>query len=451
MLQDSIEDMLIQAGIAIILAVSLNMVNGFTGQFSIGHAGFMAVGAYAGGALSYPLWIAGKKAIAGAHMNWSDAQVLSAFSSSHWWLLPATMLLGGAVAAIFGWAVGVPSLRLRGDYLAIVTLGFGEIIRVLLNNTNTISPKLEYLGGSLGFYNVPKLTTFFAVYATAALVIALTRNLKISLHGLAYQSIQEDEIAADAMGVDTTKVKVAAFALGAFFAGMVGALYGHGYLFAPTTFNFIFSMNLVVMVVLGGTGSITGAAIAAVVLTAIPELLKNFKDQIPGFKDEYRLIIYALILIIMMIVRPQGVFGRAELSIAGLKRLLRRKSVPQVLPTHAAAHEVDHPDLQEGEILSVSNCQQRFGGLLAVNDLNIKLRHGELVGMIGPNGAGKTTVFNLLTGVYEPTEGTVDFEGQRMAGERPYTPMARVLWLGWDTLLFAFGGWIFGTVVATSI
>src|SRR5437016_6156215 len=111
--------MLLQAGVAVILAVSLNIVNGFTGQFSIGHAGFMAVGAYAGGALSYPIWNEGKKALAAAHPNWGDAQVLAAFSSSHWWLLPASMLLGGAVAAMFGWAVGVPSLRLRGDYLAI--------------------------------------------------------------------------------------------------------------------------------------------------------------------------------------------------------------------------------------------------------------------------------------------------------------------------------------------
>src|SRR5437588_10223780 len=123
-LQNSYQYMLVQAGIAVILAVSLNIVNGFTGQFSIGHAGFMAVGAYAGGALSYPLWVASKKTIAVAHPGWPDVKILGEFSGSHWWLLPCAMLLGGGVAAIFGWAVGVPSLRLRGDYLAIVTLGF---------------------------------------------------------------------------------------------------------------------------------------------------------------------------------------------------------------------------------------------------------------------------------------------------------------------------------------
>jgi branched-chain amino acid transport system permease protein len=452
-LQDSYQDMLIQAGIAITLAVSLNIVNGFTGQFSIGHAGFMAVGAYVGGAVSQPLWTGAKKAIAAAHPGWSDAQVLGSFTSTYWWILPVAMLLGGSVAAIFGWIVGVPSLRLRGDYLAIVTLGFGEIIRVLLNNANKISPKLDYLGGSLGFYGLPKLTSimFVVVYLTAALVILLTRNLKVSLHGLAYQSIREDEIAADAMGVNTTRVKVAAFMLGAFFAGMAGALYGHGYLFAPTTFNFIFSMNLVVMVVLGGTGSITGAAIAAVVLTAIPELLKNFKDRIPGFKDEYRLIIYALILIVMMIVRPQGVFGRSELSLQRFFKRRKQQDAAEPLQTVEDETRRDAVPKSTGDILRVDGVSKVFGGLTAVNELNIELKPGELVGLIGPNGAGKTTVFNLLTGVYEPTTGVIEFDGRLQAGNRPIPPAKRIALLAMDAALAAFGGWIVGTIVSTSI
>jgi branched-chain amino acid transport system permease protein len=170
-LLNSVQDVLIQCGIAIILAVSLNIVNGLTGQFSIGHAGFMAVGAYVGGALSFPMWSAYQNALSKSHSTLTSAQILSNFGTSHWWLLPTAMLLGGAVAALFGWMVGVPSLRLRGDYLAIVTLGFGEIIRVLLNNTNKISPKLEYLGGALGFYGLPKITNFMFIYGTAILVI----------------------------------------------------------------------------------------------------------------------------------------------------------------------------------------------------------------------------------------------------------------------------------------
>jgi branched-chain amino acid transport system permease protein len=454
-LLNSVQDMLILCGIYVILAVSLNIVNGLTGQFSIGHAGFMAVGAYVGGALSFPMWNAFKEAAKKANPSFSDARILESFVGGHWWVLPVAMLLGGSVAAVFGWAVGVPSLRLRGDYLAIVTLGFGEIIRVLITNTNKISPKLEYMGGAQGFYGVPKLTTFVAVYATAVLVIVLTRNLKFSLHGLAYQSIREDEIAADAMGVNTTRVKVQAFALGAFFAGVAGALFGHVYLFSPMAFNFLISMNIVVMVVLGGTGSITGAAVAAFVLTAIPEWLKSVKDQIPGFKDEYRMVAYALILIIMMLVRPQGVFGRSELSVAGLLRLFRirrRKVEPVESPAAVAAEAVAaHPVDPTKDTLRISNVTKRFGGLTAVNSLNISLKGGELVGLIGPNGAGKTTVFNLLTGVYEPTEGTIEFEGKLQAGPVPLDPGKRIALLVWDTILAAFGGYLIGTIVFSSI
>jgi branched-chain amino acid transport system permease protein len=451
-LVESYQDLLLQAGVAIILAVSLNIVNGFTGQFSIGHAGFMAVGAYVGGGLTYPLWVSAKAALKQAHPSWSNAQILSAFGSSYWWLLPASMLLGGAVAALFGWAVGVPSLRLRGDYLAIVTLGFGEIIRVLLNNADKVSPKLEYLGGALGFFGIPTITGFFMVYATVALVIVMTRNLKFSLHGLAFQSIREDEVAADAMGVNTIQVKVAAFALGAFFAGMAGALYAHAYLISPATFNFIFSMNIVVMVVLGGTGSITGSAIAAVVLTAIPELLKNVKDKIPGFKDEYRLVVYALVLILMMLLRPQGVFGRAEFSLKGLKKRSRSNTESAESPEHVAAEAVAaHPVDPHSEVLRVTDVSKVFGGLTAVNNLTIGLKGGELVGLIGPNGAGKTTVFNLLTGVYEPTRGEIEFSGERQAGNRTYSPVARLALLTMDAAIAAFGGWLVGRILSTSI
>jgi branched-chain amino acid transport system permease protein len=451
------QDIVIQCGIAVILAVSLNIVNGYTGQFSIGHAGFMAVGAYTGGALSYLLWKPGQAAIKQAHPGWGSEQVLAAFATSHWWLLPAAMLLGGLAAAAFGWIVGVPSLRLRGDYLAIVTLGFGEIIRVLFENANKISEKAEFLGGSVGFFGIPHLANFIIVYATAILVIVLARNLKFSLHGLAFQSVREDEVAANAMGVNTTSVKVTAFALAALFAGVGGALFAHAYFFVPKTFGFILSMNYVVMIVLGGTGSITGATLAAIVLTIIPELLKYFKDQIPGFKDEYRLVIYALLLILMMILRPQGVFGRSELSLAGLLRRFGRQpraagegEVAGEPGSHAAA--ATPPAGSNGrEILQAQDVRKVFGGLTAVDDLNLRLERGELVGLIGPNGAGKTTVFNLLTGVYEPTGGAIYFNGALQAGQRPYPVGVRVALLAWDGLLAAAGGWIIGTMISSAI
>jgi branched-chain amino acid transport system permease protein len=450
------QDIVLQCGIAIILAVSLNIVNGFTGQFSIGHAGFMAVGAYTGGSLSYLIWQSVKEGLEKANPGWSSEQVLQAFSTTYWWLLPVGMLISGLTASLFGYIVGVPSLRLRGDYLAIVTLGLGEIIRVLFENIKTIIPAAEFMGGSMGFFGIPKIAGFIAVYATAVLVIVLTRNLKFSLHGLAYQSIREDEVASDAMGVNTTGVKIAAFALGAFFAGMGGALYAHIYFFSPKSFNFMLSINYVVMIVLGGTGSITGATIAALVLTIVPEALKGFKDYIPDFKDEYRMLIYALLLILMMLLRPQGVFGMSELSLAGIRRRLFRRgeeqpsdSVPKV--PSAPSPQSEKAETSPEEIVRVEKCCKVFGGLTAVNNFDISLKKGELVGLIGPNGAGKTTVFNLLTGVYEPTTGCFRFDGKMMAGVRPYPPLQRIALLAMDTVLLGLSGWLVGYIMSTSI
>jgi branched-chain amino acid transport system permease protein len=451
------QDIVLQCGIAIILAVSLNIVNGFTGQFSIGHAGFMAVGAYTGGSLSYLIWQSVKEGLQKANPGWSSEQVLNAFSTTYWWLLPTGMLISGLTASLFGYIVGVPSLRLRGDYLAIVTLGLGEIIRVLFENIKMIIPAAEFMGGSMGFFGIPKIAGFIAVYATAILVIVLTRNLKFSLHGLAYQSIREDEVASDAMGVNTTGVKITAFALGAFFAGMGGALYAHIYFFSPKSFNFMLSINYVVMIVLGGTGSITGATIAAAVLTVVPEALKAFKDYIPDFKDEYRMLIYALILILMMLLRPQGVFGMSELSLAGIRRRLFRRANEQ--PQRDTPSEIQNapPPAAESarpsseEIVRVEKCCKVFGGLTAVNNFDISLKKGELVGLIGPNGAGKTTVFNLLTGVYEPTTGCFRFDGKMMAGVRPYPPLHRFALLAMDTLLLGLSGWLVGYIMSTSI
>jgi branched-chain amino acid transport system permease protein len=438
-LKDYWQDVLQQCGIAVIMAVSLNIVNGLTGQFAIGHAGFMAVGAYTGASVTY-LALA-KFAPVGA--------------SGLIWMLPA-MLAGGLLAALFGYIVGVPSLRLRGDYLAIVTLGFGEIIRVLLENTHTISPSLEYMGGATGFQGVASLARFPLLWGTVVLVIVLTRNLKFSSHGLAFMSVREDEIAADAMGVHTTKVKVSAFVLSAFFAGVGGVLYAHAKLINPGVFGFTLSMSYVVMIVLGGTGSITGATLAAIVLTALPEALKPVRDRV-HFTDEYLQVIYALILVLMMILRPSGVFGMGELSFAGLRRRFSRKETaprqeaPETPPVPTPLPE--RRPLEPGEplVLDVAGLTRRFGGLTAVGDVNIKLQRGELVGLIGPNGAGKTTLFNLLTGVYEPSEGRLAFCGSQIAGDRPTPPLNRWLRLTGDVLIAMAGGWVIGTILSTSV
>jgi branched-chain amino acid transport system permease protein len=247
-------------------------------------------------------------------------------------LFVAACVAGGLVAAVAGYLVGLPSLRLRGDYLAIVTLGFGEIVRVILQGTDaqlrksqaaliaaTPFPKLlTKLGGALGFISLPTYSTVFWVYLWVTIVLIVAIRLKHSSYGRALLSIREDEIAAQAVGVNITRYKVRAFVLSAFFAGIAGALYALqiGSINAGEL-GFQRSFEIVIMVVLGGLGSISGAALAAIILTALPEALR--------FVDQYRMIVYSLLLIIMMIVRPKGLFGVREIW-----DLFRRR--PQAAP-----------------------------------------------------------------------------------------------------------------------
>lgn len=292
---------LILIGINITMAVSLNLINGFAGQFSLGHAGFMAVGAYSGAALTV---------LGGPRLKQMLPFLQGPSPLGDAVLLVMAMAVAGIVAAVAGIVVGLPSLRLRGDYLAIVTLGFGEIIRVVLIN-------IPAVGGPQGLSGIPPYTSFFWTFLVAIGVIAISRNIACSTHGLAFLAIREDEVAAEAMGVPTTRYKVLAFLIGAFFAGIAGALHAHLVVFIqPGDFDFLRSIQFVTMVVLGGTGSISGAVLAAVVLTALPEVLRQFQ--------EYRLLIYSLLLIILMLTRPQGIFGPRELSFAWLTRRRKR-------------------------------------------------------------------------------------------------------------------------------
>ena len=275
---------LVLCSINVILALSLNLVNGITGQFSIGHAGFMAVGAYASAAYTVyavPVWFG-----RAAETGWPAA---GAFLIA--------ILVGGLVSAVAGFLVGLPSMRLRGDYLAIVTLGFGEIIRVAILN-------IDAVGGARGFAGVPTRTNLAWVLGGAWLTYAVIRNLMRSFHGRALLAIREDEIAAEALGVPTTRYKVTAFVIGAFFAGVAGALFSHYTYLHTNSFTFMKSIEVVIMVVLGGMGSLTGSILGATLLTALPELLR--------FASAERLIIYSLLLIGLMIARPQGILGRRE-------------------------------------------------------------------------------------------------------------------------------------------
>jgi branched-chain amino acid transport system permease protein len=298
-----------QVGVFVVAAVSLTIVNGFTGQFSMGHAGFMAIGGYIAAAVTY---------YASLYTFGDTALREGLFTTAHWFMLGG-LLLGALVAAGFGYIVGLPSLRLRGDYLAIVTLGFGEIVRVLLQQTTTqvfdaatlrenpLQVLIRFpLNGSTGFEGVPPYASNFWVWTIAALTCVVAFRVKFSSGGRALLSIREDEIAARAMGVNLTKYKVRAFVLAAFFGGVAGGLLAHvGVPFSPTDAGFLRSFEIIIMVVLGGLGSISGAVLAAIILTILPEVLRDFA--------QYRLIIYALVLILTMIVRPKGLLGVYEI------------------------------------------------------------------------------------------------------------------------------------------
>lgn len=287
-------------GVNIILAVSLNIVNGLTGQFSIGHAGFMAIGAYSSAVISIALKTTQISFLPQAVSN----QVLFAVA----------LLAGGVIAAAAGFVVGMPSLRLRGDYLAIVTLGFGEIILVIVRNTRE-------LGGALGLSGMPDYTTFFSVWFWVFIVILVAKRILESAHGRNLLAIREDEIAAEAMGVDTTGYKVRAFVISSFFAGVAGALFAHfqSIITPGDSFSFVKSMEIVVMVVVGGLGSITGSVLAAIILTLLPEVLRYLFVTFGGSDasmaqsiDQLRKPIFGLLLVVMMLTRPQGLFGASE-------------------------------------------------------------------------------------------------------------------------------------------
>ena len=297
-------------GIAMLMAVSLNIVNGMTGQFSIGHAGFLAVGGYTAAMITYY----------GSLAIWGSSARHGGFLGSGEWLFCVACFAGGLVAAGLGYLVGLPSLRLRGDYLAIVTLGFGEIVRVLLQQTNPVlrswsdvqSASWKQLipppvGGAIGFNGVPKYTNIFWVFAWLAITVVCAWRLKHSSLGRAMISVREDEIAARAMGVNVTRQKVWAFILAAFFAGCGGGLSAHisSFNIAPTDAGFLRSFDYIIMVVLGGSGSITGSMLSAAVLTWLPQALIQLKD--------YRNIAFASLLIGMMLLRPQGLFGFREI------------------------------------------------------------------------------------------------------------------------------------------
>ena len=279
---------IIYIGINIILASSLNIINGLAGQFSLGHAGFMAAGAYTSAVITSSLHI--------------SPETLISYP-----VFFISLISAGIVASLLGLIVGIPSLRLKGDYLAITTLGFGEIIRVIIQN-------LDCLGAARGFTGIAKLSDFFWVFGFVAVLIFLIHNLINSTYGKGFLAVRDDEVAAEAIGIDVTRYKVIAFVTGAFFAGIAGGLYAHFVTYInPSQFGFLRSFEIVVMVVVGGMGSVLGVIISAVLLTILPEALRAIA--------QYRMVIYALLLIIIMLLR-EGEFWGGKIN---FRRILKKR------------------------------------------------------------------------------------------------------------------------------
>lgn len=264
-------------GINIILAVGLNLITGFTGQFSLGHAAFMSIGAYTSAILTAKL---GQPFI-------------------------VAIVVSGVAAALAGVLIGIPTLRLKGDYLAIATLGFGEIIRIIALN-------IDYIGGAIGFNDIPQYTNWTWIFVMTVATVVLISHFNNSYHGRACVAIKEDEIAAEAMGVNTTYYKVLAFTIGAFFAGIAGALYANYFYFIkPDSFGFMKSIDILVIVVFGGMGSIAGSILGAIILSVISLFLQNI--------PELRMVIYSLILFGIMIYRPTGLIGKQKFNLSRME------------------------------------------------------------------------------------------------------------------------------------
>jgi branched-chain amino acid transport system permease protein len=285
-----------------VLALSWNLVSGYTGQFSMGHAGFMAIGAYTSALL---------------------------MMRANWPFIPA-LIAAGLVSALTGFLVGFPSLRLVGDYLSVVTLGFMYIITAILNNT------VELTGGGLGLPGIPYMTRLPVAAVTLALTLIVLSNLVKSKHGRCFVAVREDEIAAQSVGINTTYYKILAFVISSFFAGIGGALTGHYMMYLrPDIFSYAKTVESISMVILGGIGSLTGSILGALFITLLPEVFRNLAtvfssmgmEAVSTFIRQGWMVFYAVMFLVIMLARPQGLLGRKELTWAGLRKRFGRIGV----------------------------------------------------------------------------------------------------------------------------
>ena len=394
-------------GIYILMGLGLNVVVGFAGLLDIGYVAFFAIGAYTLGLLNSP------------HFD---------IYMGFWLVVPIAI----ALAAFAGILLGIPVLRMRGDYLAIVTLGFGEIIRLLsltlVDLTNGPQGVLKIQPPSiLGFKIDSPLLFLYLIIIGCLLAMFVTRRLRDSFIGRAWVAIREDEDVARAMGINTIRYKLLAFATGAAFAGLGGAIFASRQTaIFPMDFTLFVSVNVLCIIILGGMGSIPGVIVGSLVLMGLPELLREVQ--------EYRLLAYGALLVMMMIVRPEGLWPAArrrmelhepEIEGAEAEDAWRRAGDlvehwrPRALSV-SSQQTVEQRSLTElarrRVLLEARRVTKTFGGLTAVDDFDIVVHEGAIESIIGPNGAGKTTFFNVVTGFYAADKGTIFFNGEPISG-----------------------------------
>jgi branched-chain amino acid transport system permease protein len=392
------DDYVTSVGVSVLtfamLGMGLNIVVGYAGLLDLGYSAFFAIGAYATAIITVKLGL------------------------NFWLSLVPAIAFAGTAGAILGY----PTLRLRSDYLAIVTLGFGEIVRILFTNW-------DYVDGPNGIWNIPPpplfglennpdfpYETYFYVLGVLLVMVALVfaRNLSFSRLGRGWIAVREDEFAAEAVGVPTLNLKLLAYTMGGMWAGLAGAFFASRVsAINPSSFTFTLSSQILILIIIGGLGSLGGVILGSVIVVGLPEVLRSMQQS--------RFLIFAALLIVIMLFRPQGLWPQVRSRRApyiGLEDELARPEAERAFRRQ--------PAVAVGEVLlSVERLSKRFGGVTAVDDVSFDVHRGEILSVIGPNGAGKTTVFNCITGVQRSRAGRITFNGRSIAGLKPHAIVNR--------------------------
>jgi branched-chain amino acid transport system permease protein len=437
--------------IYVLLALGLNIVVGYAGLLDLGYAAFFAIGAYAMGLLNSPL--------------------LGSPLYGHGWSFWVVIWLAAVVSAALGVVIGAPTLRVRGDYLAIITLGFGEIIPVFIRNLGDVTiqigswrpiERLNLTGGENGVnpvgrpyfpgvdFETDPIPWYFLILIIGAASLWAMNRMRDSRLGRAWMAIREDETAADCMGVNPVKTKLLAFALGASFSAFSGSVYAAKLqAITPGAFEFQVSIMLLCMVVLGGMGSLKGVILGGMIITLFDRILLaemtffvRWVGRSVGVSalttvdlTLWRWFFFGLGLVIMMLVKPEGLAGRRTqppapvvdeqeeaIALTAAAPPPRAESIPAWL-REGSATRVGADG--RGPILDARAVSRSFGGLVAVNRVDLVIPEGAIIGLIGPNGAGKTTFFNLVTGLLAPDSGEILFKGRSIVGLRPNAIVTR--------------------------